>query len=198
MENKTKSITNNTNSKYLSTSNLFDEALLALLDKKEYEFISVKDICKKAGFNRSTFYLHYENIDDLLKETIEYTSNKLWKYYENISFDINTMNLNDLILINDKFLYPYLSFVKDNKIIMSLSYSKPELMGSYKKYNFIYKHIAEPILIKFNIDESKRKYIFSFYFNGIQAIVKEWVKNNYKESIEYISSLIVDFIPKLN
>lgn len=32
--------------------------------------ITIKEICKKAGVNRSTFYLHYESIDDLLEETL--------------------------------------------------------------------------------------------------------------------------------
>ena len=34
-----------------------DEALLDLLQNKGAEFITVKEICKKAGVGRSTFYL---------------------------------------------------------------------------------------------------------------------------------------------
>ena len=32
--------------------------------------ITIKEICKKNGVNRSTFYIHYESIDDLLEETL--------------------------------------------------------------------------------------------------------------------------------
>ena len=59
---------NKSESKYYNTALLMDEALLVLLEKKEYEFITVKEICEKAGVNRSTFYLHYETIDELLEE----------------------------------------------------------------------------------------------------------------------------------
>ena len=52
---------NKSESKYFNTALLMDEALLLILEKKEFEFISVKEICDKAGVNRSTFYLHYEN-----------------------------------------------------------------------------------------------------------------------------------------
>ena len=62
---------NKSESKYYNTALLMDEALLLLLEKKEYEFITVKEICEKAGVNRATFYLHYETIDDLLYEAIE-------------------------------------------------------------------------------------------------------------------------------
>ena len=61
---------NKSESKYYNTSLLMNQALIELLNKKDYEFLTIKEICKKAGVNRSTFYLHYDNIDDLLYETI--------------------------------------------------------------------------------------------------------------------------------
>lgn len=65
-------------SKYFNTALIMDETLIDLLSKKDYEYISIKDICTKAGVNRSTFYLHYETKDDLLKETIKFINNKFY------------------------------------------------------------------------------------------------------------------------
>ena len=64
---------NKNESKYYNTALLMDEALLQLLEKKDFAFISVKEICQKAGVHRSTFYLHYENTNELLEETIGLT-----------------------------------------------------------------------------------------------------------------------------
>ena len=61
---------NKNDSKYFYTAQLMNQALLDLLEKKDIEFISITEITKKAGVNRSTFYLHYEDIYDLLEETI--------------------------------------------------------------------------------------------------------------------------------
>ena len=47
-----------------------DEAFLTLLAKKDFEYITVKEICEVAGVNRSTFYLHYETMSDLLSESV--------------------------------------------------------------------------------------------------------------------------------
>ena len=55
---------NKSESKYYNTACLMNEALILLLEKKEYSFITIKEICEKAGVNRSTFYLHYLSIDD--------------------------------------------------------------------------------------------------------------------------------------
>ena len=58
---------NKNESKYFNTAQKMDEALITLLEKKELAYITVSEICKEAGVNRSTFYLHYETIQDLLK-----------------------------------------------------------------------------------------------------------------------------------
>ncbi len=57
---------NKSESKYYNTALLMNQALIEILNKKDYDYITIKEICKKAGVNRSTFYLHYDNIDDLL------------------------------------------------------------------------------------------------------------------------------------
>ena len=51
-----------------------------MLEQKNYDLITVKEVCQKAGVNRSTFYLHYELMDDLLEETVSmaaYTTYKI-------------------------------------------------------------------------------------------------------------------------
>ena len=57
---------NRSESKYFNTALLMDQALVELLKEKDFKYISVKEICAKAGVNRTTFYLHYETIADLL------------------------------------------------------------------------------------------------------------------------------------
>ena len=62
---------NRSESKYFNTARKMDRALLELLEQKDFEYITIKEICALAGVNRSTFYLHYENTRDLLTEATE-------------------------------------------------------------------------------------------------------------------------------
>ena len=73
---------NKSESKYYNTAVKMDEALLTLLEKKDFEYITVKEICEKADVNRSTFYLHYETVGDLLDECVEHTNRKCLKNLE--------------------------------------------------------------------------------------------------------------------
>lgn len=59
-----------------------DKALLELLEKKDFSYITVKEICEKAEVNRSTFYLHYETIGDLLEESIDYIQKKFLSSFQ--------------------------------------------------------------------------------------------------------------------
>lgn len=94
---------NKNEGKYFNTAILFDEALIYLLEKKDIEYITIKEICKKAGVNRSTFYLHYENINDLVDETLNYINEKFIKYFNENSKDfidkIKKSSLKELNLI---------------------------------------------------------------------------------------------------
>ena len=48
------------------TRELLEQALLSLIKEKSFESISVQDIIERANVGRATFYLHYDNKEDLL------------------------------------------------------------------------------------------------------------------------------------
>jgi len=58
----------------LRTQQLIVDAFLSLCSEKNYETIIIKDITNRANVNRSTFYAHYEDKENLLKKM---TDNKL-------------------------------------------------------------------------------------------------------------------------
>lgn len=109
-----------------------DEALISLLEKKDYEFITVKEICEKAGVNRSTFYLHYENINDLLEESIDYVMESMRTYFDEekriTKKKIQTCPLEELNLVTKEYLVPYLEFVKANQILFKTAILQPSAL----------------------------------------------------------------------
>ncbi len=179
--------------KYSSTAFLMDEALICLLNEKDYEYITVKEICKKAGVNRSTFYLHYESIDDLLEETLGFINKKFLDYFEDTSDFITNINVSskeNLYLINDKYLVPYLNYIKDNKNIFLASFTRRKTMKSVERYESLEKYVLNPILDKYDVPTKMREYILSFYINGIVALIGTWIKNNCDMSVEEMINII--------
>lgn len=50
---------------------MFEEALLELMEEKDYKKITVREISEKATLNRATFYLHYYDKDELLEQMVD-------------------------------------------------------------------------------------------------------------------------------
>lgn len=191
-------IMNKSESKYFNTAILFDEALIHLLQDKDIEYITIKELCKKAGVNRSTFYLHYENINDLVEETTNYINNKFLNYFNEgtigIIDKIKTAPLEELLLIEKKYLTPYLTFVKENKKIFKAAFNNPNGMKISSRYNHLKKYIIIPILERFNVSKKEQDYLITFYINGTMSIIKEWLKNECKDDITDIENIIIKCI----
>ena len=49
---------------------MLHQALLSLIIEKDYEAITVEDICERANVGRSTFYAHFTSKDDLKPEAL--------------------------------------------------------------------------------------------------------------------------------
>lgn len=181
-------------SKYYNTALLMDEALLLLLEKKDFDFITIKEVCNKAGVNRSTFYLHYENMNDLLVECLELINKRFTESFHINHLDLNNSSKEDLFFITKEFLIPYLSFVKENKRIFKLIHDKPYLFGNEKVMKKMYKEIFSVILDSYDVSDEDKPYIFAYYTQGTLSIILKWLENDCKLEIEKISTLIINLV----
>ncbi len=189
---------NKNESKYFNTAVKMDKALIDLLEKKDFEYITIKEICASAGVNRSTFYLHYENTADLLKETTQYITDSFLSYFsyekQNIAYNFEHCDLKDLIFVTPEYLLPYLTFIKENQRIFKTSIKQFGSMGFESIYNKMFKHIFNPVLDRFDFPENDRAYILKFYLVGITAVVLEWIENDCSEEIDNIIRIIIDCV----
>lgn len=185
---------NRSESKYFSTAVRMDKAFLELLEKKDFAYITVKEICEKAGVNRSTFYLHYETISDLLAESSQYIIKQFTDFMPQDTIDflekMPTRPLDELYLITPEYLVPYLTYVRDHKRIFRTTVEQASTLQMVDAYRELNRHIFVPILERFNVPSEDHKYIMSFYINGLIAIINEWLKNDCAESVEHIMSVI--------
>lgn len=158
---------NEFNSKYFKTALRMDEALIALLEKKDLEYITVKEICEEADVNRSTFYLHYEPVGDLVDETTEMINKRFLSYFpqneRDISDALNGLRLGDLILVTGEYLIPYLRFMRDNKKIYRAAFRNPNDMQAHARYGELKKRLLSPTLDRFSVPAPYHRYYIAYY-----------------------------------
>ena len=193
---------NKSQSKYFNTAVKMDKALISLLEVKSFEYITVSEICNKAGVNRSTFYLHYENICDLLDETTKYLFDGFLSYFsadkKSISTNYAQCELEELNFISEEYIIPYLSYIKDNSRVFLTALSHANSFGFDSVFKKMFENVFDPILSRFHYPCEHRKYVMMFYLNGINAIVIEWLKEQCKMPIEEVSKTIHECIFGLN
>lgn len=185
---------NKSESKYFNTALRMDEALLALLEEKDLEYITVKEICHQAGVNRSTFYLHYETIADLVNETLEMINQRFLSYFpqqeEEILGNLDSREREELVLVTREYLLPYLRFIRDNKKVYRAAFRNPSSVQAHTRYGELKQHILGPVLARFEIPAAHRPYYIAYYVEGIAAIVKEWLRQDCADEVEMIADII--------
>ena len=60
-----------TDRRILRTRDSLGDALVALMQEKSFDEITVQDVLDRAGVGRSTFYVHYRDKDDLFLSDVE-------------------------------------------------------------------------------------------------------------------------------
>ena len=181
-------------SKYFATAARMDEAFLALLEKKDFAYITVKEICEEAGVNRSTFYLHYETMADLLSESVSHMNEQFLAHMKKDTDAFVTKlwdcPLDELYLITPEYLTPYLDYIEQHKLLFRTATENAAVLGMDKSYERMFRHVFTPILDRYGIPQQDRPYLMAFYIQGLMAIISEWLKNDCTDSVEDVVNVI--------
>lgn len=184
---------NKSESKYFNTAVRMDEAFLSLLEQKDCAYITVKEICEKAGVNRSTFYLHYETIGDLLAESVEYIHRDFLSRFsgtEDLARNLHSCREEELFLLTPAYLRPYLSFVRQHRQLYRTVMDNPAVLSADKTYQRLFECIFNPILDRLAVPPTDRHYLMLFYLKGLTAIVGEWLKGDCADSMDHVIGIM--------
>lgn len=187
-------VTNRSQSKYFATAARMDDAFLALLEKKDLAYITVKEICAAAGVNRSTFYLHYETIDDLLCESVEHVMREFLAHMgqDEGAFVANLAELprEELYLVTPRYLAPYLTYIKEHMRLFRTMTQKAAVFGLADSYEQLFRHVFVPILRRFSVPAADREYLMAFYIQGLMAIIAKWVEGGCADPVEHVAAVM--------
>lgn len=185
---------NKNESKYFNTAQKMDEAFLLLLEKKDFAYITVKELCAKAGVNRSTFYLHYETLEDLLSECTDYLNARFRDYMQRDSDEffarLKDCPLNELYLITPEYLVPYLNYVKEHKRLFTAAIKNTKVLRLEEIYNKMFRFVFVPILERYGVSADDMEYMMTFYVQGLVAVIIRWLKNDCTDTVERLIDIM--------
>lgn len=180
---------NRAESRYFNTAVQMDEALLTLLEKKEFSYITIRELCEAAGVNRSTFYLHYQNMNELLEESIAYMDRRFYAY-----FPSPPPTLAQSHFISSAYLEPYLTYIKEHRRLFQTAQRQSVLFRSEERFQAMFQELFSPYMDQLGIPCREQTYLVSFYLHGILAIVEEWLRRGCQEEIPVLTQLIIQCV----
>ncbi len=149
-----------------------EKALIELLQSREIGGITVSDIIKRTGLNRSTFYANYIDIYDLADKTREKLENdfsNLFADYDYFNDRSGALRMFTHIKENQIFYKTYFKLCYDNKHLIS---------------------VFDPNRAQQEHMETHLKYHIEFFRNGFNAIIQLWLAGGCQESPEEMAEVL--------
>lgn len=109
------------------------QAMTVLGYKKQYHEITVKELCKTAYIARSTFYLTYKNIDELLMDMEDYHLRQLIPIYD-VYVKTNYLNR------QDHFCSDTIRYIQENRKVFYLFLVQQPNMRFIQKWKILIKY----------------------------------------------------------
>lgn len=132
--------------------------------------IKVIDLCKKAGINKSTFYLHYTDIDDCIEKSLNYAVETAIELANKINYEAAAIDPSLIVSAVTKYV------TMNSETIVKLNNSS--------MYNEIINKIADSVISTIcennNIDKNKHhQYIkLSFLVYGTIGAIRNSIAIN--------------------
>ena len=161
---------------------LFKNALMDLLKEKgSINKVSVRELCDRAELNRSTFYAHYQEPNDLLIEI------------ETELLDATEEHLKKIGAENEigahKYILSFLQYIRQNDKpfrALLIDSTDPEFRSRFMQQSII--QFVENLRIV--LPKELEQYIFSYILNGSTGIIIQWIRSDYAADENKIVNLL--------
>lgn len=165
------------------------KTFLGLLVQKEINNISVQEICKRASINRTTFYAHFDDVEDLMQKILDEKEQEIRSIFKDSKDgaykSINEQSLQMLLEYIQKNSIFYKKYLNDYKSTKMIDYS---ISASWTQF-------IEPIL---NSNKKKPdvtvKYQFEYFKSGLIGVTRSWLNADCKESPEELTGILKNLI----
>lgn len=164
------------NEQYKSNERVILDVFTRLLEEKDLQKITIKEICEEAHINRSTFYNHFEDVYGVLEKMWEFHRMNMGYLFRNSHSKSRRRNLKQI-----------LEYIKDNELFYRVSFHSP-----------IFSEISSGFEIVFMSHEIsgtclKEKYEMEFMKQGFLMTISYWLDMDCNLSIDDLLDVIDTF-----
>ena len=164
------------------TKAILKEALVELLKDGHISKMSVTALCEVADINRSTFYAHYTDQFDLLRQVQD-------EVIDNLKIFLDQY-VDDRMPITEQNLKGILEYAKANSDLFVVLLGEN---GDHAFHNDLME-LVELIPFQYKATENKKEYLLTFAITGCISILHKWLAEGREETPEEMANLVLKVI----
>ena len=165
------------------TKMLMKQAYLRLMRQRQPGQITVKEICEGAEINRSSFYLHYTEPNDILKELEDEAIGQISEYLLSIG------SSKDSAPDAKNYLMSFLRYIRNNdELFRTLLVKNSDPHFRRKLSEFALTMTESSFYV--SIDEEKKTYIYKFIISGCLELLSDWIQTDYVLADQKMCSML--------
>ena len=159
------------NQRIMLTKRLLANAFLQMLEDTPIHAISIRQLCEKAGINRTTFYNHYGSQYDLLEDMSS-------RFLDEIAGRLNKADVDDRESIQERVTL-VLVYFEENRELSRLLLSN-NIDPHFAERLFALPKITDLLgaATKGCADPSRSHAVTSFAIHGSYRLLREWIEQS--------------------
>ena len=157
-----------TDRRIIRTKRAIYNAFLALIQEREFEKITVKELAERADINRKTFYVYYTGLDDLARQIEE----ELFEHCSPLLRSINVMS-RDFDVYG--FFEALADMIENNMTVLQLLYRSGRLSSLLERTKMLLVESFQKQLGDEVADNKTLQLYLEFMSAGFLSMFTEWI-----------------------
>ena len=172
---------------YQDTDRRICDYVLQKMETVPLHEITVQNVCRELDINRSTFYMHFQDIYAVAESIADTYNAQLIERCTKLVESGYTSPKNYMLAVLDH--------VKERRVFYLNMFSDDLSIMREKDILALRKMLAEPLMRSYDVKESWIPYYFTYVMHGFFAVTELWLKGGCIESAYEIAGIIFDLNP---
>lgn len=183
----------------VKTQREIKDAFFTLLEKHNFEQITVRQITELANINRGTFYLHYEDKYDLLEQYEQAIFQQMFQIFRRATDNIEVEYLNRYKLEDLSPLVEVLGIFKEEQQNLKLILGpNGDPLFKEKIRNLFVNNIMNYLTSQNKLEQMNYpiEYVLTYISNAHLGVIVYWLNEGTKLEEKEIAKMLLDIIQK--
>ena len=161
------------NQRFQETDRRIEETFLVLLRTKHVSRITVREVCEGAGITRTSFYAHYSDVYDLLREVEYAVTSQIIPFF--------TDPVTDKPVISNTSFVKLFHHIRTNKDFYHYYFANTDADQAATIGTIIIQSqeglLTYPVRLPPS-EDAFQKYRLRFFVGGMNAMIKQWLEGD--------------------